>query len=139
MLKPPAWAKGAIPTEKGWVNPKNGELLVSRKLSDRQLTEYWNAQKGSATAPKPAPIQEPAPIIEADPVIEEAAPTAEPLIEADPVIEETSSSSETIVEDVDHWSLTKAQLVEHAYEVHGVELDSTMTKAKMIEELEAQI
>jgi len=119
MLKPPAWAKGAIPTEKGWVNPKNGELLVSRKHSQRQLIEYWNSNNG-----KPAPIQEPAPIIEADPVIEEAAPTAEPLIEADPV---------------DHWSLTKAQLVEHAYGVHGVELDSTMTKAKMIEELEAQI
>ena len=134
MLKPPTWAKGAIPTEKGWVSPKNGELLVSRKHSQRQLIEYWNSNNG-----KPAPIQEPAPIIEADPVIEEAAPTAEPLIEADPVIEETSSSSETIVEDVDHWSLTKAQLVEHAYEVHGVELDSTMTKAKMIEELEAQI
>ena len=125
MLKPPAWAKGAIPTEKGWVSPKNGELLVSRKHSQRQLIEYWNNAKGvPVSAPKPAPIQEPAPIIEADPVIEEAAPTAEPLIEADPV---------------DHWSLTKAQLVEHAYEVHGVELDSTMTKAKMIEELEAQI
>ena len=124
MLKPPAWAKGAIPTEKGWVNPKNGELLVSRKHTDRQLIEYWNFHKNSAPAPKPAPIQEPAPIIEADPVIEEAAPTAEPLIEADPV---------------DHWSMTKSVLAEHAYEVHGIDLDTSMTKAQMIEELEAQI
>ena len=122
MFKAPAWAKNAIPTEKGWVSPK-GELLVARKLSDRQLTEYWNEQKNDV--PAPAPIQEPAPIIEADPVIEEAAPTAEPLIEAEP--------------DVDHWSLTKAQLAEHAADVHGVELDSTMTKSKMIEALEAQI
>ena len=97
MLKPPAWAKAAVPTEKGWVNPRNGELLVSRKHTDRQLIEYWNFHKGSAPAPKPAPIQEPAPIIEADPVIEEAAPTAEPLIEADPV---------------DYWSMTKAQMIE---------------------------
>ena len=73
MLKAPAWAKNAIPTEKGWVSPK-GELLVARKLSDRQFTEYWNAQKNDV--PAPAPIQEPAPIIEADPVIEEASPTA---------------------------------------------------------------
>lgn len=124
MLKAPAWAKNAIPTEKGWVSPK-GELLVARKHTDRQLIEYWNLQKNSTPAPKPAPIQEPAPIIEADPVIEEAAPTAEPLIEAEP--------------DVDHWSLTKAQLAEHAADVHGVELDSTMTKSKMIEALEAQI
>jgi len=122
MLKAPAWAKNAIPTEKGWVSPK-GELLVARKLSDRQLTEYWNAQKKKNDVP--APIQEPAPIIEADPIIEEAEPTAEPLIEAEP--------------DVDHWSLTKAQLVEHAADVHGVELDSTMTKSKMIEALETQI
>ena len=121
MLKPPSWAKGAVPSEKGWVNPKTGELLISRKHSQRQLIEYWNSQNGQ---PASAPIKEPAPIIEADPVIEEAAPTAEPLIEADPV---------------DHWSLTKAQLVEHAYEVHGVELDSSMTKAKMIEELETKI
>jgi hypothetical protein len=124
MLKPPAWAKGAVPTEKGWVNPKNGELLVSRKHSDRQLIEYWNFHKGSAPAPTPAPIQEPAPIIEADPVIEEAAPTAEPLIEADPV---------------DYWSMTKSVLAEHAYEVYGIDLDTSMTKAQMIEELEAQI
>jgi hypothetical protein len=128
MLKPPAWAKGAIPTEKGWVNPKNGELLVSRKLSDRQLTEYWNAQKTSAPAPTPAPAPKPEPIIEADPVVEEAAPTAEPLIEAEPV-----------EEDVDHWSLTKAQLAEHAHAVHGIDLDTSMTKAQMIEELEAQL
>ena len=109
MLKAPAWAKNAILTEKGWVSPK-GELLVARKLSDRQLTEYWNAQKNDVSTP--APIQEPAPIIEADPVIEEAAPTAEPLIEAEP--------------DVDHWSLTKAQLAEHAADVHGVELDLSL-------------
>lgn len=119
MLKAPAWAKNAIPTEKGWVSPK-GELLVARKLSDRQLTEYWNEQKNNVSTP-----QEFSPIIEADPIIEEAAPTAEPLIEAEP--------------DVDHWSLTKAQLAEHAADVHGVELDSTMTKSKMIEALESQI
>jgi hypothetical protein len=84
MLKPPSWAKNAIPTEKGWTSPK-GELLVSRKHSQRQLIEYWNFQKNDV--PAPAPIQEPAPIIEADPVIEEAAPTAEPLIEAEPDVD----------------------------------------------------
>jgi len=125
MLKPPSWAKGAIPSEKGWINPKNGELLVSRKHSQRQLIEYWNNNNGN---PAPAPAPNPEPIIEADPVVEEAAPTAEPLIEADPV-----------EEDVDHWSLTKSQLAEHAHEVHGVDLDTSMTKAQMIEELEAQL
>ena len=123
MLKPPSWAKNAVPSEKGWINSKTGELLISRRHSQRQLIEYWNSKNNVEATP--APIKEPAPIIEADPIIEEAAPTAEPLIEAEP--------------DVDHWSLTKAQLAEHAADVHGVELDSTMTKSKMIEALEAQI
>mgnify|MGYP000751552177 CR=1 FL=1 len=122
MLKAPAWAKNAVPTVRGWQNPKTGELLMARKHSVRQVEEWHSSNKVVVEA---APKSAPAPIVEADPVIVEAAPTAEPLIEAEP--------------DVDHWSLTKAQLVEHAADVHGVELDSTMTKSKMIEALEAQI
>ena len=125
MLKPPAWAKNARPTNRGWVDSKTGELLVSRKHSDREVAEYY-ITKADQPVSTPAPIQEPAPIIEADPVIEEAASTAESLIEADPVT-------------VDHWSMTKSVLAEHAYEVHGIDLDTTMTKAQMIEDLEAQI
>lgn len=124
MLKPPAYAPNAKPTTKGWVDHKTGELLVSRKHSDRDIEEYYLAK--AAPAPAPAPVPAPEPIIEADPVVEEAAPTAEPLIEADPV-------------DHDHTSMTKAQLAEHAHAVHGIDLDTSMTKAQMIEELEAQI
>ena len=117
MLKAPAWAKNAVPTVRGWQNPKTGELLLSRKHSVRQVEEWHNNNKvvvedNSASTPAPAPI------IEADPVVEEVAPTAEPLIEADPV---------------DHWSMTKSVLAEHAYEVHGIDLDTSMTKAQMIE------
>ena len=125
MLKPPTWAKNAKPTNRGWVDSKTGELLVSRRHSDREVAEYYIA-KADQPVSAPAPIQEPAPIIEADPVIEEAAPTAEPLIEADPVT-------------VDYWSMTKSVLAEHAYEEHGIDLDTSMTKAQMIEELEAQL
>ena len=127
MLKPPAWAKNAKPTTRGWVNPKTNELLVARRHSDREVEEYHlaKANEGVATpTPMPEPAPAPAPIIEADPE-PEVEETAEMLIEAEP--------------DVDHWSLTKAQLVEHAAEAHGIELDSSMTKSQMIEELEAQI
>ena len=125
MLKPPAWAKDAKPTSKGWINPKTGELLVSRKHSDREITEYYMAKEEAvvtAVSEPEAVVPEPEPIIEADP---EPEPEAELLTEAEP--------------DVDHWSLTKAQLVEHAYAVHGITLDASMTKTKMIEELEAQL
>ena len=119
MLKAPAWAKNAVPTVRGWQDPKTGELLLSRKHSVRQVEEWHGYNKVMVQQnSKPAP----APIIEADPVVEEVAPTAEPLIEADPV---------------DHWSLTKAQLVEHAADVHGLELDTSMTKAQMIEAIES--
>ena len=124
MLKPPSWAKDAVPTERGWINMRTGELLISRRHSAREVEEFY-ITKADAPAPAPAPIQEPAPIIEADPVIEESAPTAEPLIEAEP--------------EVDHWAFTKAQLAEHAANVYGVDLDTGMTKAKMIEALEEQI
>tara|TARA_R100001198_G_scaffold91582_1_gene69985 strand:- start:3663 stop:4031 length:369 start_codon:yes stop_codon:yes gene_type:complete len=120
MLKAPAWAKNAVPTVRGWQNPKTGELLLARKHSVRQVEEWHSSNKVVVEA---APKSAPAPIVEADPVIVEAAPTAEPLIEADPV-------------DHDHTNMTKAQLVEHAASVHGLELDASMTKAQMIEAIE---
>ena len=32
-IKPPNWAKGAIPTPQGWKNKRTGELLVAQKIS----------------------------------------------------------------------------------------------------------
>tara|TARA_A200000159_G_scaffold39934_1_gene36496 strand:- start:2179 stop:2553 length:375 start_codon:yes stop_codon:yes gene_type:complete len=124
MLKPPAYAPNAKPTVRGWVDHKTGELLVSRKHSDRDVEEYHIAKAGPiAPVPAPAPTPAPKPIIEADPepAVEE---TAEMLTEADPV---------------DYSSMTKAQLAEHAYETHGIDLDTTMTKSTMIRELESQL
>ena len=123
MLKPPAYAPHAKPTNRGWIDPKTGELLVSRKHSEREITEYYIAKEEAVvTAVSEPEAVVPEPIIEANP---EPEPEAELLTEAEP--------------DVDHWSLTKAQLVEHAYAVHGITLDASMTKTKMIEELEAQL
>jgi len=126
MLKPPSWAKNARPTTRGWVDSKTGELLISRRHSDREVEEYYIAKADtpvSTPAPAPAPAPAPEPIIEADPepVVEE---TAEVLTEADPV---------------DYSAMTKSQLAEHAYETYGVDLDTSMTKSQMIEELEAQL
>ena len=127
MLKAPTWAKHATPTQRGWVDPRTGELLISRKHSERQLTEYWNAKNRAAPAPapKPAPAPAPEPIIEADPepVVEE---TAEVLTEAEPDAH------------ADHLAMTKAQLVEHAALEHGLNLDMTLTKAEMIDIIEGR-
>ena len=124
MIKAPAWAKNAKPTTRGWVDARTGEVLVSRKFSDREVKEWKKAQGDEAAVVAPAPAPEP--IIEADPVVEEVAPTAEPLIEADPI-------------NHDHTSMTKSQLVDHAALEHGINLDASMTKAQMNEDLESQI
>jgi len=114
MLTAPAWAKHAVPTPRGWKDPKTGELLVSRTLSDRQIAE-WHSHKSAQGMTKP---------VEGTP-----APKPEPIIEADPVEDHVH----------DYNGMTKADLAEHAAAVHGVELDTSMTKAQMIEELEAQL
>lgn len=46
--------KNAIPTPKGWVHPKTGELLKSQKMTAAQIAEFYGA-----AAPAPAPAPEP--------------------------------------------------------------------------------
>lgn len=45
ILKPPTYCPDALATDVGWINPKNGELLVSvrnlrQKLAQREIIEY---------------------------------------------------------------------------------------------------
>ena len=46
--------KGAIPTTRGWVHPRTGELLKSQRITQEQLDEYNGVQM----------IAEPAPVVE---------------------------------------------------------------------------
>lgn len=48
---PPKWAPNAVPTEYGWVNPKTGELLVSKKGLTDVVSGY-----GRNTRPKSVPV-----------------------------------------------------------------------------------
>ena len=116
MLKPPAWAQDAKPINRGWIHHLTGELLVSRKHSDREIEEYYIAKADASPAPAPTPE----PIIEADP---------EPEVEATAEV-----LTEVVFED-----MTKATLAEYAETTHGITLDTTMTKANMIESLKSQI
>ena len=58
-IKPPAWAKDAIPTAKGWKHPKRNEILVNKKFTQAEIDEYL----GVAPAPKPTPE----PVVETKP------------------------------------------------------------------------
>lgn len=39
--------KGAVPSQKGWVNPKTGELLKAGKISPAQISE-WQGHEAQA-------------------------------------------------------------------------------------------
>lgn len=57
-IKPPAWCSHAVPVKnKGWVDPKSGELYKSSRFTQAEIDEFY----GTA-APAPAPIPEPEPI-----------------------------------------------------------------------------
>ena len=49
--------KGSIPTRRGWVHPRTGELLKATKITQEQLDEYNGIQV----------LAEPEPAVEEDP------------------------------------------------------------------------
>lgn len=69
-----AGPKGAIPTHRGWINPRTGELLKSQRITQEQLDEYNGVQM----------LVEPAPAIEEE-LIADYEPT---LFEDMPEVEE---------------------------------------------------
>ena len=51
-ISPPNYQRNAIPTPRGWVHPRTGELLVSRKISEGAINEYLGI------APEPQMLKE---------------------------------------------------------------------------------
>ncbi len=39
-MKCPKWCKNAVPTLRGWADPKTGELFVSKRFTQEQIDEY---------------------------------------------------------------------------------------------------
>jgi len=109
MLKPPASRPDAVPTPQGWVDPTTGEILVSRLLSQRQITEYNNFYN----------------------VYYEPSDQSSSTIS----VESVSGSSESPEPELS--SMTKAQLAEYSLSTYNVEVNTTQTKAEMISEIES--
>ena len=66
--------KGSIPTLRGWIDPRTGELLKSQRFTQEQLDEYNGVQM----------IAEPAPVIEPEPEMELIVDVEPELIEEEP-------------------------------------------------------
>lgn len=111
-IKPPNYQKDAIPTKKGWVHPKTGELLASTKISQAAIDEYLGV-----TPPEPEAI-----------VIDMTADVEE-------MIEDMETPGALMdAQRADLEKLTKDQLEELGRE-HGIELDRRFLKSKMVDQL----
>lgn len=40
MIQPPNWCKNAVPTPRGWEDPRTGELYVSKRISQSEIDEF---------------------------------------------------------------------------------------------------
>jgi hypothetical protein len=88
-----------------------------------ELADALDLEPEQPEAPEPAPAAD------------EPAPTGEPLESA----ATTTSDGEALLatEPTDFQSMTKAQIVEFCSSVYGVELDSSQTKAELVEQATA--
>ena len=107
MIQPPNFQKDAIPTPQGWRHPRSGELLVSRKISEEAIAEYFG---GDAS--------EPVMLTESPTNFQEA--------------KEELMTNDTLPSEYE--SMTKKELEDIGKE-HGIELDRRKNKAALIEEL----
>ena len=139
------------------------QLLISKDGENRSIWPVhlpgWQAlgwqlhTQPAETAPEPEPEPEPAPALvdaldlepeqpeatEPASALDETTPTGEPLEST----ETATSDGEALLasEPPDFQAMTKAQIVDYCSAVHGVDLDSSQTKAELIEQataLEAQ-
>jgi hypothetical protein len=107
-IKPPSWAKNAIPTLNGWKDPRSGELLKSTNISQEQIAEYTGAVEKPTMKKSPRP---------------ETPPMPKPM-----QLNEAPANNKSL-ED-----MNKMELEAHGRTM-GVELDRRKSKADLIEEL----
>ena len=105
-MQPPNYQRDAIPTPRGWVHPRTGELLVSRKISEGAINEYLGI------APEPQMLKE--------------SPTNFAETKAELMTEDNLPS--------EYENMTKTELEALGRE-HGIELDRRKNKSALIKEL----
>ena len=132
MIKPPSWCKDATPTQKGWIHPKTGEILVGGSIPQRDIDEYLGVKFDSIKA-EAAHAQE----VQID-IMEDV--EADIMIEDDLIIVDVEDDSEIDweVEEIDLDSMTKAQLIETAEEWE-INIDPKGTKAQIKAILEEEL
>ena len=88
---PPTWAPNAVPTPEGWVDPKTGELLVSKKGLSNIMTGYGRNRKPAKVEQIETNVvsfdepEKPEPIVSEEPEPVESIEVSEPSVPEEPV------------------------------------------------------
>jgi len=114
-IKPPSWAKNAVPTPQGWRDPRTNELLKSQNFSQEQINDYLG-------------VTEKKPKFKKSPVAETVeAPKPQPV-----QLNEAPANNKSLDD------MSKLELESLGRE-HGIELDRRKAKADLVEELKEVI
>jgi NAD-dependent DNA ligase len=105
-MKCPKWCKNAVPTLRGWADPKTGELFVSKRFTQEQIDDYNGVEVVEFKTSE---------------VVEVVEPEVELLIEA--------PANNKTLED-----MTKAELKALAEQL-GVKVSKSASKKILIEKL----
>lgn len=122
-INPPNYHKQAIPTTRGWVNPKTGELLTARKISQTEIDEYLGVVVLEESTVSTAPFEEYSHDTLSDNAHEENEDWHQGCHSADP-------------NDLENMSKTELEDLGREY---GIELDRRERKSTLIEKLSAVI
>jgi len=132
MIKAPNHAKNAIPTRRGWVDPRTNELLVALRISQDDIDAYLAGPPAAPTPPPPPPPPAPEPEVTIVDTEDEA------VVEADIDVIEANEEDDWEIEEIDLDSMTKAELIETA-EDWEIEIDPKATKAAIKAILEQEL
>ncbi len=126
MIKRPAWAKDAVPTERGWVRGK--ELLTCRRHTPEEIAEWYAAQEGKI---------EKAPVVEPVKVEKTKAPRKKKVKE---VAENTETQGQLLAEapisntSIGNMTESQVEAIENQYGVKvGTDENKTLTESSKTE------
>jgi len=57
-IKPPSWARNAVPTTRGWKHPNRNEILQARKISQQEIDEFYGIKPKRTRKVQPAVLTE---------------------------------------------------------------------------------
>lgn len=151
VIKPPSWCKNAVPTTRGWCNPKTGELLKAVKIrqdmidnfnsfnsipADLDIDAIYIEPQFDFSAPEPVVVTVPAEEAEETEIIVDQ-PLFEDVVEEEMMHEEvTQVLTEAPANDKSLEEMTKVEL-EALGRQHGIELDRRKNKKTLVERMKS--